>query len=112
MTIGANPGSRLIPLQGSDQEKAEAAAALVAVLEAARIVSVLLAPVTPGLAARIRAQLGLGDAAPAWADAAWGGLAAGQQTEKAQPVFARLEGDFVITPPAAAQGVAAAAAAK
>lgn len=38
-------------------------------------------------------------ARPSWEDAAWGGLPAGQQTAKAQPVFARLEGDFVINTP-------------
>lgn len=36
---------------------------LVAVLEAARIVATLLAPVTPTLSARILSQLGLGEGA-------------------------------------------------
>ena len=40
--------------------------------------------------------------APSWGDAAWGGLQQGQQTAKAQPVFARLEGDPVIGKPEAA----------
>ncbi len=35
-----------------------------------------------------------------WHDAEWGGLQAGQQMAKAQPVFQRLEGDFVIKKPA------------
>ena len=83
-----------------------------AVLEAARLVAVLLAPVTPALTARVLAQLGLpaseeAMAALRWEDAAaWGGLQAGQAVaEKPTPVFARLEGDFVTEPapqPAAA----------
>ncbi len=44
--------------QGTDEEKAEAAAVLVAVLEAVRVVAVGLAPITPGLAGRIYQQLG------------------------------------------------------
>lgn len=40
--------------------------------------------------------------APSWQDAAWGRLQQGQQTAKAQPVFARLEGDLVISKPEAA----------
>jgi methionyl-tRNA synthetase len=48
--------------QGSDEEKAEAAAVLVAVLEAMRLVAVGLSPITPGLSARILAQLGYSEA--------------------------------------------------
>lgn len=44
---------------GMDAEKAEALQTIVAVLEGARIVAVLLAPVTPQLSARIMTQLGL-----------------------------------------------------
>lgn len=53
---------RLAPAQGTDEEKAEAAAVLVAVLEAVRCVAVGLAPLTPGLSRRIYAQLGYSDA--------------------------------------------------
>ena len=53
------------PPQGTGEEKAEAAKVLVAVLEAVRIVAVLLWPVTPQLSARILAQLGL-STAPRW----------------------------------------------
>lgn len=42
---------------------------------------------------------------PSWEDAAWGGLQKGQQTAKAQPVFARLEGDCVISKSEAAAAV-------
>jgi methionyl-tRNA synthetase len=53
-------GSQLtLLLQGSDDEKRAAGEVLTAVLEAARIVAVLLAPVTPALSARIYSQLGL-----------------------------------------------------
>jgi methionyl-tRNA synthetase len=44
---------------GTDKEKADAELTIVAVLEGARIVAVLLAPVTPQLSARIMTQLGL-----------------------------------------------------
>ena len=44
--------------KGSDSERQAAKETLVAVLEGARIAAVLLAPVTPGLATRILAQLG------------------------------------------------------
>jgi len=97
------------PKQGNDQQKADAAAALVAVLEAVRIVAVLLAPVTPALSARVLAQLGLAPGEAKWENAAWGGLAVGHTVAKAQPVFARLEGDFVINSPPAPEAAAAAA---
>jgi methionyl-tRNA synthetase len=87
--------------KGDDAAKAEAALALVAVLEAVRIVAVLLSPVTPALSRRIYRQLGLGDEAfeaVAWGDAAWGGLQQGQQTAAPEPVFTRLEGEFVTEP--------------
>ncbi len=87
---------------------------LVAVLEAARIVAVALAPITPGLSSRIYQQLGLGQEAlqaACWeADTTWGQLKAGQATAEPEPVFARscLEGDYVTEP----APVAAAAPAK
>jgi len=43
--------------QGSDAEKEAASVTLVAVLEAVRIVAVLLVPITPALSRRIMAQL-------------------------------------------------------
>lgn len=45
-------------MQGSDEDKAEAAKVLVAVLESVRIVAVLLSPITPSLSTRIYLQLG------------------------------------------------------
>ncbi len=47
--------------QGTDEEKAEAAAVLVSVLEAVRVVAVGLAPLTPALSRRIYSQLGFSD---------------------------------------------------
>lgn len=51
----------LPPLQGSDGEKAFAGQVLVSVLEAVRIVAVLLSPVTPCLSERIYLQLGFSE---------------------------------------------------
>ena len=101
--------------KGTDEDKAAAAAALAAVLEAVRVVAVLLAPVTPALSARIYAQLGYTPeqhAALSWADTEWGALRAGHATPQPQPVMQRLEGDYVTEPaPAAAAAAAPAAAA-
>ncbi|PNH09943.1 Methionine--tRNA ligase [Tetrabaena socialis] len=80
--------------KGTDEEKAAAAAVLVAVLEAVRVVAVGLAPLTPSLSRRIYAQLGFTDAqfeALTWADVAWGGLRAGHRLAEPSPVFVRLE---------------------
>ena len=88
------------------QRKADAAAVLAAVLEAVRVVAVLLSPVTPALSTRIYTQLGFSEqqaAALSWADTEWGTLRAGHATPQPQPVMQRLEGDFVTEPvPAAA----------
>ena len=64
--------------------------------------ALLLAPITPQLSQRIYAQLGFTDAqyrAAAWRDTAWGALRAAQALQPPQPVFQRLEGDFVIEVP-------------
>jgi methionyl-tRNA synthetase len=75
---------------------------LYAVLEASRIVAVLLAPLLPELSARMLSQLGLacfesGPAAPtppAWTPALhWGGLPDLQPLPAPQPVMQRLELD-------------------
>ena len=86
-------------LQGDETEKEAAAAALVAVLEAVRVVAVVMCPVTPALSSRIYAGLGMTAQQYEdlrWGDAQWGALPAGQVMPKPQPVFARLEGDLVI----------------
>jgi methionyl-tRNA synthetase len=98
------------PLQGDDAQKEEAAAALVAVLEAVRVVSVIMCPVTPGLSSRIYAGLGMTPEqyeGLRWSDVQWGGLPKGQAMPKPQPVFARLEGDFVTEPAPGKVAVAA-----
>ena len=82
----------------ADIAKAAAAEVLGAVLEAVRVVAVLLSPVTPALSARIYSQLGLGEeafAALRWEDAQWGQLRAGHAPAAPAPVFLRLEGDYV-----------------
>ena len=84
--------------KGSGAEKDSAAAALVAVLEAVRIVAVMMSPVTPGLSSRIYAGLGMSPEhfeRLRWANAQWGELPEGQTMPKPQPVFARIEADPV-----------------
>ena len=84
--------------KGSDAEKDAAASALVAVLEAVRIVAVMMSPVTPGLSGRIYAGLGMSAEQferLRWGDVQWGGLPEGQTMPKPQPVFARIEADPV-----------------
>jgi len=81
--------------KGDEAEKEAASRTLVAMLEAVRIVAVLLAPITPAMSQRIFDQLAITDSI-SWEDTAWGGLKAGQTMSTAQPVFQRLEGDFVI----------------
>jgi len=104
--------------KGDDAAKAEAAAVLASVLEAVRIVAVMLSPVTPALSRRIYQQLGLGNdafAALQWETGTrWGELKAGHETAAPEPVFTRLEGDWVTdsapggdTPPAVKQPKAA-----
>lgn len=99
--------------KGTDAEKVEAAAVLVSVLEAVRIVAVLLSPVTPSLSQRIYSQLGLGDEAfegLRWEESTkWGLLREGHETGAPVPVFTRLEGDYVTeAAPADAAAIAAA----
>lgn len=103
---------RTAHVQGSEAEKAAAGLEMVAVLEAVRIVAVLLSPVVPRMARRIYAALGYPESAAEamrWHDAAWGGLAAGQAFAKPAPLFVRLEGELV-TEAAPAKALAGAAA--
>lgn len=87
--------------KGTDQEKEDAKAALVAVLEAVRVVAVILMPITPSLSQRIYEQLGI-DASVweslTWEDATWGNghLTNGGVISKPSPVFVRFEGDMII----------------
>ena len=95
--------------KGSDEQKVEAAAVLAAVLEAVRVVAVLLSPVTPSLSSRIYQQLGFSQEqfeALSWADTDWGTLQRGHATPQPVPVLQRLEGDLVAEPQPAAAAVA------
>ncbi|KAK4353348.1 hypothetical protein RND71_028866 [Anisodus tanguticus] len=71
-----------------------AAKDLVIVLEAMRIISIALSPITPGLSLRIYSQLGYTEEqfnAIIWSDTKWGGLKAGQVMAQPTPIFARIE---------------------
>ncbi len=67
--------------------------ALYSALEATRIISVLLTPLLPHVAAVIRAQLGLAETPLAdWAsETVWGGLPGSTRTQEAQPIFPRID---------------------
>jgi methionyl-tRNA synthetase len=86
--------------KGTDQEKEAAKAALVAVLEAVRVVAVTLKPITPSLSQRIYSQLGIDESGwenLTWEDATWGNghLTHGASIRKPTPVFVRFEGDMI-----------------
>lgn len=67
---------------------------LYAVLEAARLVGVLLAPLLPDLSARILEQLGGPQTSEPWEQQlVWGGLTPGTPLPKPSPVMQRLELD-------------------
>lgn len=71
-----------------------AAKDLVIVLEAIRIIAIMLSPITPGLSSRIYAQLGFSEDqfnGVTWNDTRWGGLKQGHVTAEPKPVFARIE---------------------
>ena len=105
LAIGANgflneqaPWSRI----KREEERQQVADDLYAVLEASRLVAVLLAPLVPDLSARMLLQLGQaplasgreGAASPpsGWLEQLqWGGLAGGQPLPEPMPVMARLE---------------------
>ena len=65
------------PLQGTDAQNAEGRAILTEVLEAIRIVAVLLSPVTPTLSRAVYTQLGFSEERSQkrrLEDANWGGV--------------------------------------
>lgn len=86
--------------KGSEADKAAAAVVLASVLELCRVIAVALMPVTPSLSQRIYRQLGLEEQLQSlsWADTQWGGLKASHATAAPEPIFARLEGDYVTEP--------------
>jgi len=75
-----------------DEGKAELESVLYAALEGLRITSILAEPFIPGIAAELRAQLGVSDV-PIDMDNAtkWGGLSAGTRLGEAQPLFPRVD---------------------
>ena len=81
--------------KGTDEEKQAAQASLVAVVEAVRVVAVLLLPVTPSLSRRIYQQLGFSEEdwlGLTWEkDAKWGKLEQGSVMSTPVPVFVRVE---------------------
>ena len=63
-------------MQGSPEKKEQASLVLLEVLEAARVVAVMLTPIAPALARLVYLQLGFSDQqfeTLTWADAQWGG---------------------------------------
>lgn len=84
--------------KGTAEEKEAAKEALVAVLEAVRIVAVLLLPVTPALSRRIYEQIGYSEEewrGLTWEHTQWGKLSQGATMSKPKPVFVRFEGDMI-----------------
>ena len=69
------------------------AAVLYHALEAVRIAALFVAPVMPFTSAEVWRRLGLGDIEEVndlWAQATWGGLAAGSRVTKGDPLFPRI----------------------
>ena len=64
---------------------------LYSLVEACRVLAVLLWPVIPGTATKIFAQLGLEGAPDRWSASTWGGLAEGHVVGDPQPLFPRRD---------------------
>jgi methionyl-tRNA synthetase len=91
--------------KGSEEDKRQAGRALVAALEAARVLAAALYPVTPSLAGRVWQQLNApgprlaesrrqagGRGGPTWEEATrWGQLEEGHVTAAPAPVFLRID---------------------
>ncbi|MFZ0663639.1 MAG: methionine--tRNA ligase [Acidobacteriaceae bacterium] len=79
-----------------DEQRALRATVLYTAAEAIRIITALLYPVMPYAAAKVWAQLGLGDIQKAdLKNIAWGGLKPGTKLGEIGPVFPRAEKDAV-----------------
>src|SRR6185437_5468201 len=79
-----------------EQQRALRATVLYTAAEAIRIVTALVYPVLPDAAAKVWAQLGLGDIQKAdLKNIAWGGLKPGTKLGELGPVFPRVEKDAV-----------------
>lgn len=83
----------LTVLQGSAEEKEQAGMVLLEVLEAARMVAVMLSPIVPALARLIYLQLGFTDQqfeGLTWQDAQWGGKPLNPKPMLAMPLLPSL----------------------
>jgi methionyl-tRNA synthetase len=79
-----------------DQQRALRATVLYTAAESIRIITALVYPVLPHAAAKVWAQLGLGDIAQAdLQNLAWGGLKPGTRLGELGPVFPRAEKDAI-----------------
>ena len=79
-----------------DQQRAQRAKVLYTAAEAIRIITALVYPVLPDAAAKVWAQLGLGDISKAdLRNIAWGGLKPGTKLGELGPVFPRAEKDAI-----------------
>lgn len=82
--------------QNDDAGKAQLVDVLYSAAESIRIITALVCPVMPDAAAKVWAQLGLGDIARAdLKDLQWGGLRPGTKLGELGPVFPRAEKDAV-----------------
>ena len=75
-----------------DAGRAALESTLYASLEGLRITALLIEPFMPGIAARLRTQLGVNEMPRDLGDAAaWGGLAEGTEIGKTEPLFPRVD---------------------
>ncbi|MCS7049847.1 MAG: methionine--tRNA ligase [Verrucomicrobiae bacterium] len=64
---------------------------LYSLAESVRLLAVVLEPVMPSSAAKIRAQLGIAQRPGAWAETSWGGLPVGAKPGEVTPLFPKVE---------------------
>ena len=74
-----------------DAGRAALESTLYASLEGLRITALLIEPFMPGIAARLRIQLGVDEMSRDLDDTAWGGLAEGTEIGKTEPLFPRVD---------------------
>lgn len=58
--------------------------------ESVRLLAVVVEPVMPGSAAKMRAQLGMASQPASWSDARWGGLPVGTRPGTVSPLFPKV----------------------
>ena len=76
-------------------EKDKLAAVLYHMVEVIRLVTVMVAPVMPGLPARVWQQLGIREdhSLTSWDSLQWGGFPAGTKIDRGEPLFPRIDLD-------------------